>query len=158
MSAPDNAARIAELEALEQELVFDRFDNETAYLLGSRIARHAHERGLRVGIDIQRPGITLFRAMLPGVTADQEVWIQRKAALVLRMEASGALVEARFNGFDPSSIGWLDHRYAITPGAFPIRVKGVGVVAVATASGLSSEEDHDLIVEGIREQIAEDAS
>ncbi|MBF4632583.1 heme-binding protein [Clavibacter michiganensis subsp. phaseoli] len=150
--------RIAELEAQEDELVFDRFDNETAYLLGSRLARLAHERGLRVGIDIQRPGITLFRTMLPGVTADQEVWIQRKAALVLRMEASGALVEARFDGFDPSSIGWLDHRYAVTAGAIPIRVRGVGVVAVATASGLSSVEDHDLIVEGIRAQIAEEAS
>lgn len=151
-------ARIAELEAQEQELVFDRFDNTTAYLLGARVARTAHERGLRVGIDIQRPGITLFRAMLNGVTADQEVWLQRKAALVLRMEASGALVEARFDGFDPSSIGWLDHRYAITSGAFPIRVRGVGVVAVATASGLSSQEDHDLIVEGIRAHISEGAA
>ncbi|TCL79513.1 hypothetical protein EDF43_11146 [Rathayibacter sp. PhB179] len=37
-------------------------------------------------------------------------------------------------------------------------MRGVGVVAVATASGLSSQEDHDLIVEGIRAQIAEEAS
>ncbi|MCJ1688364.1 heme-binding protein [Rathayibacter sp. VKM Ac-2927] len=158
MNASPDAARIAELEQQERDLVFDRFDNATAYLLGSRLARLAFERGLKVGIDIQRPGLTLFRTMLPGVTADQEVWIQRKAALVLRMEASGALVEARFGGFDPSSIGWLDHRYAITSGAFPIRVTGVGVVAVATASGLSSEEDHDLIVEGLRAQIAEERS
>jgi uncharacterized protein (UPF0303 family) len=156
MTVISEAARIAELEAQERDLVFDRFDNSTAYLLGTRLARLAFERGLRVGIDIRRPGMTLFRAMLFGVTPDQEMWIQRKAALVLRMEASGALVEARFADFDPFSIGWLDHRYAITPGAFPIRVKGVGVVAVATASGLSSEEDHDLIVEGIREQIAEE--
>ena len=150
------AERIAELEQQERELVFTRFDNTTAYRLGARIARTAHERGLRVGVDIQRPGITLFRAMLNGVTADQEVWIQRKAALVLRMEASGALVEARFDGFDPASIGWLDHRYAITSGAFPIRVEGVGVVAAATASGLSSQEDHDLIVEGIRAHLEEE--
>jgi uncharacterized protein (UPF0303 family) len=95
--------------------------------------------------------------VFPGVTADQEVWIERKAALVQRMEASGALVEARFDGFDPGSIGWLDHRYAITAGAFPIRVRGVGVVAVATASGLASQDDHDLIVEGIRAHLREEA-
>lgn len=150
--------RIAELEEEERNLQFDTFDNTTAYLLGTRIARIAHERGLSVGIDIQRPGLTLFRATFPEVTPDQEAWIQRKAATVLRMEASGALVEARLDGFDPASIGWLDHRYAITAGAFPIRVKGVGVVAVATASGLSSQEDHDLIVEGIRAHLTETAA
>ncbi|QHC60403.1 heme-binding protein [Rathayibacter sp. VKM Ac-2760] len=155
-AAESAAARLAELEEQERELVFDRFDSATAYRLGTRLAALALERGLRVGIDIQRPGLTLFRAMLPGTTPDQEFWIQRKAALVLRMEASGALVEARLAGFDPASIGWLDHRYALTAGAVPIRVRGVGVVAVATASGLSSEENHDLIVEGLRAQIAEE--
>jgi len=31
----------------------------------------------------------------------------------------------------------------------PVRVEGVGVVAVATVSGLPSADDHDLVVEGI---------
>lgn len=159
MSAEQEVARrIADLEEQERELVFSAFDESTAYLLGTRIARVAYERGLKVGIDIRRPGLVLFRAVFPGVTADQEVWIERKAALVQRMEASGALVEARFGGFDPASIGWLDHRYAITSGSFPIRVRGVGLVAVATASGLSSQEDHDLIVDGIRAHLASEAS
>jgi uncharacterized protein (UPF0303 family) len=46
----------------------------------------------------------------------------------------------------------------VTGGSFPIRVRGVGVVAAATASGLSSPEDHDLIVAGIRAYLAEGSS
>ena len=40
--------------------------------------------------------------------------------------------------------------YADSGGAVPIRVKGVGMVAVATVSGLPQVEDHKLVVRGIR--------
>jgi uncharacterized protein (UPF0303 family) len=61
-------------------------------------------------------------------------------------------VDARLSAanVDPVAAGWLGADYAVTGGSFPIRVRGVGVVAAATASGLSSMDDHDLIVEGIR--------
>jgi len=148
---------IADLEQQEQELVFDSFDHTDAWRLGSRITAIALDAGHRVGIDIRRPGLILFRAALAGITPDQETWLTRKAALVLRMEKSGALVAARFSaaGHDPTSMGWLGPDYAVTGGSFPIRVRGVGVVAAATAAGLSSQEDHDLIVAGIRSHLAE---
>ncbi|MEV1246014.1 heme-binding protein [Nonomuraea sp. NPDC050022] len=117
------------------------------------------EAGHKVGIDIRRPGLILFRAALPGITPDQDTWIARKAAVVLRMEASSALVDARLSamGANPVAAGWLGVEYAVTGGSFPIRVREAGVVATATASGLSSQEDHDLIVEGIRAYLAEGA-
>ena len=148
---------IATLERQEQELVFDSFDHADAWRLGTRITAIAQQAGHPVGIDIRRPGLVLFRAALAGITPDQESWIVRKAAVVLRMEASSALVDARLSaaGVDPAAVGWLGADYAVTGGAFPIRVRGVGVVAAATASGLSSQEDHDLIVEGIRGHLAE---
>jgi uncharacterized protein (UPF0303 family) len=148
---------ITALERQEQELVFESFDHADAWRLGSRITAIAQAAGHRVGIDIRRPGLILFRAALPGITPDQETWIVRKAAVVLRMEASSALVDARLSaaGVDPAATGWLGPDYAVTGGAFPIRVRGVGVVAAATASGLSSQEDHDLIVEGIRAHLAD---
>jgi uncharacterized protein (UPF0303 family) len=140
------------LERQEQELVFDAFDHAHAWRLGTRITAIAQEAGHKVGIDIRRPGLILFRAALPGITPDQDSWIARKAAVVLRMEASSALVDARLRAMnvDPVATGWLGADYAVTGGSFPIRVRGVGVVAAATASGLASQEDHDLIVEGIR--------
>ena len=148
---------ITTLQRQEQELVFDSFDHTDAWRLGSRITAIAQQAGHPVGIDIRRPGLILFRAALPGITPDQETWIARKAAVVLRMEVSSALVDARLSaaGIDPAATGWLGAEYAVTGGAFPVRVRGVGVVAAATASGLSSQEDHDLIVEGIRAYLAE---
>jgi uncharacterized protein (UPF0303 family) len=143
---------VTTLESQERELVFESFDHADAWRLGSHITAIAQEAGQPVGIDIRRPGLILFRAALPGITPDQESWIVRKAAVVLRMEASSALVDARLSagGIDPAAAGGLGSEYAVTGGSFPIRVRGVGVVAAATASGLSSQEDHDLIVEGIR--------
>ncbi|SEH00888.1 Uncharacterized protein, UPF0303 family [Nonomuraea solani] len=150
---------ITALEQQEQELAFDAFDHADAWRLGCRITAIAQEAGHKVGIDIRRPGLILFRAALPGITPDQDVWIARKAAVVLRMENSSALVDARLSaaGVDPAAVGWLGADYAVTGGSFPIRVRGVGVVAAATASGLSSMEDHDLIVAGIRAHLAEEA-
>ncbi|MEV3936875.1 heme-degrading domain-containing protein [Glycomyces sp. NPDC049804] len=144
---------IAVLEQQERDLVFDAFDHTDAWRLGSRIASMARDAGHPVGIDIRRPGLILFRAALPGSTPDQESWIARKAAVVLRIESSSALAAARIEakGVDPAATGWLDPaEYAVTGGSFPIRVRGVGVVAAATASGLSSMDDHDLVVAGIR--------
>ncbi|BAS14593.1 UPF0303 protein SCO2848 [Arthrobacter sp. Hiyo8] len=112
------------LEALkrqEEELVFTSFDHGDAWRLGSRLAGMAQAAGHAVGIDIRRPGLILFRAALPGITPDQESWIARKSALVLRMEASSALVEARLSsaGIDPVATGWLGADYAVTGARFP---------------------------------------
>jgi uncharacterized protein (UPF0303 family) len=144
------------LEQQERELVLEHFDHADAWRLGSRITALAQEAGAPVGIDVRRPGLILFRAALPGSTPDQESWIARKAAVVLRMESSSALVDARLSaaGADPS--GWLGPEYAVTGGSFPIRVRGAGVVAAVTASGLTSMEDHDLVVAGLRAHLAEE--
>jgi uncharacterized protein (UPF0303 family) len=148
----DSAQLIATLQRQEEELVLDSFDQSEAWTLGVGLVELAQAAGHEVGIDIRRPGLILFRAALPGITPDQDSWIARKAALVLRMESSSALVEARLSaaGVDAAAIGWLGPEYAITGGSFPVRVRGVGVVAAITVSGLSSEDDHQLAVEGIR--------
>jgi uncharacterized protein (UPF0303 family) len=144
------------LEQQERELVLEHFDHADAWRLGSRITALAQEAGAPVGIDVRRPGLILFRAALPGSTPDQESWIARKAALVLRMESSSALVDARLSAAGTDASGWLGPEYAVTGGSFPIRVRGAGVVAAVTASGLTSMEDHDLVVAGLRAHLAEE--
>jgi uncharacterized protein (UPF0303 family) len=152
-----DATRLDELEAQAAELVFDAFDQLDAWRLGSTIAEAAIASGHAIAVDIRRPGFILFRASLPGSVPDQESWIAGKSAVALRLEASTALLEARFAaaGID-ASVGWLPlPEYAIAGGSVPVRVKGVGVVATVTVSGLSSDDDHQIIVDAFRAHLLE---
>ncbi|WOH19347.1 heme-degrading domain-containing protein [Paenarthrobacter sp. GOM3] len=146
-----DSPRLAELRQQEEELVFAAFDHHDAWRLGSLIANHALSAGLGVAIDIRRHNIVLFRCVLPGATSDQEEWIRRKSASVLRFEHSTALLTEQFAERDPLGGGWLaPEDYTLAGGSFPIRVRGVGVIGAITVSGLSSDDDHQLVVDGIR--------
>lgn len=157
MTEPDSP-RLAELRRHEEELVFPSFDHHDAWHLGSLIANRAITGGHAVAIDIRRPNIVLFRCVLPGATADQEEWVRRKSASALRFERSTALLSEEFaaKSFDPTQRGWLaPEDYTLAGGSFPIRVRGTGVVAAVTASGLSSDDDHQLVVDSIRTYLKE---
>jgi len=156
----DNAARIAELEAEQRELVFGSFDAADAWRLGCLITERALEETLAVVIDIRRPGLVLFRTALAGTTADNEYWVSGKSAAVLRLESSSALLAAKFaeHGIDPTS-GWLPaSQYTVAGGSVPVRVAGVGVVAAVTVSGLSSDDDHQIVVDAMRTYLRDAAS
>ncbi|AXJ09802.1 heme-degrading domain-containing protein [Arthrobacter sp. PM3] len=151
-----DSPRIAELRQHEDQLVFPAFDHQDAWRLGSLIASRAIEAAYPVAIDIRRHNLVLFRCVLPGATADQEEWIRRKAATTLRFEHSTALLAAEFaaKNFDPTQGGWLAPAdYTLAGGSFPVRVRNAGVVAAVTASGLSSDDDHRLVVEAIRRHL-----
>ncbi|MER7002659.1 heme-degrading domain-containing protein [Dactylosporangium sp. NPDC000555] len=141
---------ITELEAQEERLRFDRFDNDDAWALGSLLVEVARERALPITIDVRRGGQQLFHAALPGTTPDNDRWIERKIRVVERMHASSFLVGRRLaakgEAFD-AEYGIDPAQYATHGGAFPIRVRDVGVVGVVTVSGLPQAEDHALVVE-----------
>jgi uncharacterized protein (UPF0303 family) len=155
-SAPDTTvlSLIAEIEDQEGALVFTRFDNDDAWRLGCLLVDMARERGLGVTIDIRRGIQQLFHAALPGTTADNDEWVQRKARVVERFGASSYLVglrsAVRGSYFavrrDDLPVGL----YAAHGGSFPIRVRDVGVIGAVTVSGLPQEADHALVVEGVR--------
>ncbi|MFG2036959.1 heme-degrading domain-containing protein [Dactylosporangium sp. NPDC048998] len=141
---------ITELEAQEERLQFDRFDNDDAWALGSMLVEAARERALAITIDVRRGGQQLFHAALPGTTPDNDRWIERKIRVVERMHASSFLVGRRLAAkgaaFD-AGYGVDPAQYAAHGGAFPIRVRNVGVVGVVTVSGLPQADDHALVVE-----------
>lgn len=149
---PTGAELIALLEEQERRLVFTRFDDTDAWRLGGLLVRLATERALPVAIDIRRGAQQLFHAALPGSTADNDAWIVRKVRVVERFAASSYLVGRRLadqgrqldagHGVDPAD-------YAPHGGAFPIRIRDVGVVGVVTVSGLPQADDHALVVEAV---------
>ena len=90
------ADRLAQLAEQEERLQFTKFDNETALALGGRLLSAARERGLPVTISVRRNGQRLFHAALPGTSADNDAWIERKSRVVDRYGQSSLRVGTRF--------------------------------------------------------------
>ncbi|MEU6059731.1 heme-degrading domain-containing protein [Streptomyces sp. NPDC047097] len=153
MSAlPADPAAIEELTAQQEALTLDRLTHEDAWALGTLLVELARERALPVAIDIRRGPQQLFHAALPGSSADNDDWIDRKRRVVERYGDSSLLVGARFRArgksFDSDSR--LDPaRYAAHGGSFPLAVRGAGVVGTVTVSGLPQLDDHALVVEAL---------
>ncbi|XVU30313.1 heme-degrading domain-containing protein [Actinoplanes sp. CA-054009] len=144
---------IARLEQQERDLVFTRFDNDDAWELGSLLVGAAKQRGLPVVVDIRRGTQQLFHAALPGSVADNDTWIDRKVRVVERYGASSYLVGRRLAAKGQqldAGMGVEPALYAAHGGAFPIRIKDVGVVGVVTVSGLPQADDHALVTEVVR--------
>ena len=152
MSDDDLAGLIARLEQDEQRLVFTRFDNADAWQLGCLLVDLATGRDLPIAVDIRRGTQQLFHAALPGSTADNDGWIERKVRVVQRYGASSYLVGRRLAAKGQR----LDEAMGVDPmlfaphgGAFPVRVHEVGVVGVVTVSGLPQADDHALVIEAV---------
>jgi uncharacterized protein (UPF0303 family) len=148
--------RMAELAAQETRFVLDSFDRAAAWRLGTLMAERALRENAPIIIDIRTPTMVLFRSALAGTTAENEVWLERKARTVLRFETSTALLAARFaaQGVDLEAVAWFDtERFTDAGGSFPLRVRGVGVVAAVTVSGLTSDKDHDFVIDGLTQYI-----
>jgi len=148
----DTQSLIASLEEDERRLVFTRFDNADAWRLGSAMVAVAIERELPITIDIRRHGQQLFHAALPGTTAENDSWIERKVNVVNRFAAASYLVgrrlAARGRALD-EELGVEPRLFAAHGGAFPVRIKDVGVVGTVTVSGLPQADDHAFVTEMI---------
>ncbi|MGZ6390990.1 MAG: heme-degrading domain-containing protein [Ktedonobacterales bacterium] len=151
---PDTKILLQTLLQEEAEIQFTEFTNDTAWRIGSRLVEVARQESLGVAIDIRRHGHQLFHAALPGTSPDNDAWIKRKNRVVNRFghssfymgnlyKSQGATIEEKAL-LDPT-------RYAPHGGAFPIIIKGVGVVGTVTVSGLPQAEDHKLVVRILRE-------
>jgi len=146
----DKSSLIASLEAHEERLVFTRFDNTDAWQLGSAMVVAATKRKLPITIDIRRNGHQLFHAALPGTTAENDSWIDRKVNVVNRFGAASYLVGRRLAASETEldeALGVEPRLFAAHGGAFPIRIKDVGVVGTITVSGLPQADDHAFVVE-----------
>ena len=139
----------------EEKLVFDRFDEDTAWTIGTKLVTVAKVQNAPVAINIRTPDRTLFHASLPGAKPANDAWVRRKSNLVLREHESsmrfGMALKAKGKTLADHGIDFAD--FADHGGSFPIRVAGVGVIGAITVSGLASHEDHDMIVGVLAEHL-----
>jgi uncharacterized protein (UPF0303 family) len=148
----DLAELVRVLEAQERRLVFDRFGYEDAWRLGSLLVDTARQRELPIVVDIRYGAQQVFHAALPGSSADNDGWVDRKRRVVERYGHSSYLVGARARSrgttFEASS-RLPEDVYAAAGGSFPVRVggAGTGVIGTVSVSGLPQEVDHAFVVE-----------
>jgi len=149
----DPAALLAE----EARLALPSLGESDAIAIGRLLLARAEERSLPVTIEVRRGSRVLFRAALPGTSADNDAWIAGKAAVVERFGHSTWYVRQRFlaEGTTFEAATGLDRpAYAAHGGGFPLIVAGTGPVGVALVSGLPQEQDHALIVECLEAYLA----
>ena len=150
---------LKQLLAEEQELQFTRFNETTAWQIGSQMVERGVKAGLPITIDITRGDHQLFHASLSGTSADNDEWVKRKVRLVYRFGHSsfymGQLLKSKGKRLEEAYL--LPERdYAPHGGCFPVIVKDTGMVGTITVSGLPQEEDHKLVVQAIRNYLAQE--
>ena len=136
----------------EATLVFETFDEAVAFEIGSAIRQRALQEKLPIVVDIRTFDRPLFYAAMPGSNGSNPEWARRKFNVVKRFLRSSyrlTLEEQRPDRtFKP---GWgIDSAdFVLAGGAFPITVKGAGVIGAVTVSGLSEQDDHAVAVEAL---------
>ena len=147
---PGEMPTAEELEEQERRLVLPSADLASLYALGRRMADTALERGLPILVQIRFGDRLVFVASLPGSTASNDDWAERKARLAAWFEQSSLRVGVtnRRDGADVHRRHALPvERFAAHGGAFPLRVAGVGVIGTVVVSGLPQLDDHAFAVE-----------
>jgi uncharacterized protein (UPF0303 family) len=147
-------ALIARIEGEIRELQLPAFSMDDALNLGLLLVELGKEGQFPIAIDITKGEQVLFHVALAGATPDNGHWIRAKQRTAARYEVPSLLVglRARLRGGRIEDQGWFDQtRYAAHGGSFPVYVAGVGAVATVTVSGLPQVQDHELVVQALRE-------
>ena len=143
----------------EQTLQFTRFNEITAWQIGTQMVERAMRENLPITINITRGEHQLFHYSMPGTSADNDEWVKRKVRLVNRFGHSSFYMGQMLKNKGKTIVqSYLisESEFAAHGGCFPIIVKGTGMVGTVTVSGLPQEEDHKFVVESIREFIAKE--
>jgi uncharacterized protein (UPF0303 family) len=152
MAIAEDLVIIAKQEA---ELLFPKFDCDTAWRLGVSLRELAISRKQSIVVDIRRfgqPHQPLFYTALAGTTPDNQRWVQRKVNVVARFHRSsyaiGLTLEQNNRTFS-DRYNLPDADYASHGGSFPIHVTGAGIIGSVTISGLPQRDDHNLVIEAL---------
>jgi len=142
------------IAAQEKALVFERFDFETAWVLGGKLRENLLRRGAGATAQIELAGQLLFHATTPGAQPGQADWLRRKRNSVMRFHRStyglGRYLESEGTSLVERH-GIPFSEYVSHGGGFPIRLTNAGVVGFIGISGLPQREDHKVIVEVVSE-------
>ena len=141
-----------ELLVQENEFAFNSFTNEMAIELGQEMLKLALKQKAPVIVQVRKLEQILFHAALTGSSPENDWWINRKCRVVEKFNHSSLYVRVSFEeknqSFEEHS-GLDNELYAAHGGAFPIKVEQK-LVGIAAVSGLPQVEDHQMLVQGLK--------
>lgn len=146
MSVEEDIARLQEQEAA---LVFEQFDEGTAFAIGAFVREKALARDAGVSVLVKLWDRPVFYSATPGTSMHNYKWCHRKANTV-EFTHKSTYRHVLERGDKPrifdESWGVSATDFVFAGGAVPINVKGIGVVGAAVASGLDERADHEIVV------------
>ncbi len=149
--------KIEELKKQQKQLVFQEFSEETAWRIGSRIRERAAEKQYSVAVSITLGRKCLFYCSMPGTAPINDDWIRRKENTVYKFHKSSYEMSLYMQLKQDNLSGryGLDRAdYAAAGGAVPLILKSVGVAGAISVSGMSEDEDHELIAGVIKDYLS----
>ncbi|MGF1703463.1 heme-degrading domain-containing protein [Photobacterium makurazakiensis] len=148
---------LSELLLQEHELQFNQFNHNVAWELGVSLKRTAESLSASVTIEVYAFERVLFSYAMSGTSSDNQDWVKRKRQSVIRFGHSSYYL-GQYNILKQREFESQQHidatQYCAHGGAFPIRIKGNGLVGVVTVSGLPQKDDHNLVVTVLRDLMA----
>jgi uncharacterized protein (UPF0303 family) len=138
----------------ETQLTAQSVSVEDALLIGEIATLIGKERESPIAVEVRLGDWIIYHASLPGSTAENQWWIDRKARVVMLKHHSTMYerVSAQERGVDwHKENNLLDETHAIHGGGLPLITKGDGCVGVLLISGLPQVQDHLLGVEVLTE-------
>ncbi len=142
----------------ENEIVFDHFDEDSAITVLNEARALAAGAPAGVGIMVRFWDRILAFGGTTGFTDGNFLWCMRKTNTVRLVHKASYRVLLEQDGrtlFEPRW-GVSGEDYVISGGAFPIRIKGVGVIGAAAMSGLHERMDHELITAALAKTLGRD--
>lgn len=141
----------------EEKLIFATFNSKVALDLGMILIDLGRKQVRPISIDITLNGHQLFHYSFDKTSIDNDQWIIKKARVVQRFSKSSLYMGTKLKIEDKTieeKYKILSNEYAFYGGSFPINIKDTGTIGAITISGLTQEQDHELVVEGITKYLA----
>ena len=143
-----------EVAQQEKELRFDTFNSSAAWDLGCFMVERVRKQGIDLAISIRKlNGNIVFQHVTDATSMDNQLWMGRKFRTVAILEKSSyaAWLQSQISGTGVTGHGLSDSECVFCGGGFPIRLKTGELVGAVIVSNLPHEQDHQFIVDSLRE-------
>ncbi len=138
----------------EETIRFPHFTAEDAWSLGNFLVDRIRTEKIVMCVSIRRPdGQIIFQYMPDKTTLNNQHWLDRKfrTAVQLGKSSYAAFVDTALTGKDLRFHGLSEDVFALSGGAFPIRLTTGEMLAVVIVSGLPHEQDHAFLTKALKE-------